>query len=379
MPLGARLRALRQSPPAGGATLTQAQVGSALGLTAQQVSNWERGTSLPPLERLDAFALLLSRPQPDGADARLPDQATLLDDERQRHSELRDELRGLRSRLANSTELTSGTPAALGLTPFWQFDDGGPVTIIASTQVPAVMQDISEWYPGHPDYARGLNYADIDAVISIHGELRARNPDSDVRILTSHEIDTAHQRTLSGHVVVIGGATVNRHISWFGEQMTLPVISGIAEDPADRMFCVSATADGPACEFRAEFGEPLSLQRTVDLRTKNGWTTETFSRKPTHPVRRLASDVMLIARQPNPANAATTATVLYGLYAEGTKGAAQAFIDPSVREGNLTYLADRLTASQQFWVLARVGCDPTGTALAPDLTNPDNILRHGFG
>jgi hypothetical protein len=89
----------------------------------------------------------------------------------------------------------------------------------------------------------------------------------------------------------------------------------------------------------------------------------------------LYRDLAVIARQPNPVNREATATLIYGLFGQGTYGASLAFTDPEVGEANEAYVGQRFGAVSRFWLLVRVFCDRRlGLTAPPRLTDAETRI-----
>src|SRR6516165_185393 len=211
--LAERLRALREQEH-----LTQKQLARVLGgsepLSIATVSLWEKPGSdrLPPPQRLAIYARLFCTSRSfDGDRPRVLSPGELTEQERERETELYDELIALRER-AQSTNVTAtakGPRSAL-----WHFADPIAVSIVCSDAIEP--PPYSE--PSHLNYSAYARYADLDALITVFGQVKADNPARMVRILPTERL--ARDFALN-HLIVIGGAA-SVAASLFAEDIPLP-------------------------------------------------------------------------------------------------------------------------------------------------------------
>jgi transcriptional regulator with XRE-family HTH domain len=331
--LAERLRALREQE-----RLTQKQLARVLGgaepLSIATVSLWEKPGSdrLPPPPRLEAYArLFCSSRSFEGDRPRLLSADELTEQERERESELYDELIALRER-AQSTNMpaaATGTRSAI-----WHFAEPIAISIVCSEAIePPPYAKAS-----HLNYSRTAKYADLDALITVFGQVKADNPPPRmVRILPA---DRLVQDFALNHVILIGGAA-SGSARLFAQDIPLPISEEIPDtDPVTHLFRCSI---GPEVrEFRS-------------LRDAEG---------------NLVQDVGLIARAPHPIIPGGTVTLLSGITSRGVHGAAQCFIDTHVRETNERYLENAFGNVESFCILVNI-------PVQNEVALPPNLEREG--
>jgi transcriptional regulator with XRE-family HTH domain len=388
------LRSLRRDRAT--AALTQTQVAEALGISNQQVSNWENPKSgqIPSRERLEEYSRLFAsheRVLGESGKIRLLEVDELSPEERQTYEQLLERLTTLRG--AVHTPPNAGgrtTPTQARGTRFWAFGDHRPIAIIGSELPAEALASIPEADPHHPDHVHALRHADADAVFNLQAHIARLNPESTVRVLLPSQVDPG--RDLLGHVVVTGGPSLNSYGDWFVQEAhieaeTLTVAFHEASEPAawgDRRFRVprelvpreqldEIEKDEHGRElavFRAEFRGTVNVPHFI----------EESNRVRLGPGPSLYRDLAVIARQPNPVNPETTATLIYGLFGQGTYGASLAFTDPQVREANEAYVEEHFVSASRFWLLVRILCDRRlGLMAPPRLTDAENRLLEWSG
>jgi transcriptional regulator with XRE-family HTH domain len=332
--LAERLRALREQE-----RLTQKQLARVLGgaepLSIATVSLWEKPGSdrLPPPLRLEAYArLFCSSRSFEGDRPRLLSAGELTEQERQRETELYDELITLRERAAQSASIPAtakGPRSAL-----WHLAEPMAISIVCS--------DAEEPPPyakaSHLNYSRTARYADLDTLITVFGQVKADNPPPRmVRIMPAGRLV---QDFALNHVILIGGeASVAAGL--FAQDIPLPIPEEIADtDPVTHLFRCSI---GPETrEFRS-------------VRDAEG---------------NLLQDVGLIARGPHPLIPGGTVTLLSGITSRGVHGAAQCFIDTHLRDTNERYLEDAFGNVESFCILMNI-------PVQNDVALPPNLWREG--
>ncbi len=331
--LAERLRALREQQH-----LTQKQLARVLGgsepISIATISLWEKPGSdrLPPAQRLEAYARLFCTSRSFGGDRpRLLSSDELTDQERERETELYDELISLRelaARSASALATAKGPRSAL-----WHFADPIAVSIVCSDAVePPPYAD-----PSHLNYSRYSRYADLDALVAVYGQVKADNPARMVRILPT---DRLVQDFALNHLIIIGGVASNA-ASVFAEDLPLPAPEEIpGSDPPTHLF--RCTVGSETQEFRS-------------LRDDEGT---------------LVQDVGLIARGPHPIIPGGTVTLLSGITSRGVHGAALCFIDSHVRDTNERYLESAFGNVEAFCLLMNIPVQ-NNTAL------PTNLWREG--
>jgi transcriptional regulator with XRE-family HTH domain len=333
--LAERLRALREHQH-----LTQKQLARVLGgaepLSIATVSLWEKPGSdrLPPPQRLEAYARLFCTSRSfDGGRLHLLSSGELTEQERERESELYDELIGLRER----AQSTSALAAAKGpRSALWHFPDPIAVSIVCS--------DAKEPPPyaqaSHLNYTRYARYADLDSLLTVYGQVKADNPARMVRILSTGRL---MQDFALNHLIIIGGAASDA-ASLFAQDIPLPTAEEIpGTDPVTHLF--RCTVGEETREFRSS-------------RDNEG---------------NLVQDVGLIARGPHPIIPGGTVTLLSGITSRGVHGAALCFVDSHLRDNNERYLENAFGDVKSFCILMNIPVQ-NNTALPPNLWRDNTRL-----
>jgi transcriptional regulator with XRE-family HTH domain len=333
--LAERLRALREKQH-----LTQKQLARALGgsepLSIATVSLWEKPGSdrLPPAQRLEAYARLFctSRSFDDGR-LRLLSSGELTEQERERESELYDELIALRERAQSTSALATAKGPRSAL---WHFPDPIAVSIVCSDAVdPPPYAESS-----HLNYTRYARYADLDAMVAVYGQVKADNPARMVRILPTGRLS---QDFALNHLIIVGGAASNA-ASLFAQDIPLPTAEEIpGTDPLTHLF--KCTIGAEEREFRSSRDDEGTL----------------------------VQDVGLIARGPHPIIPGGTVTLLSGITSRGVHGAALCFIDAHVRDTNERYLESAFGNVESFCLLMNVPVQ-NNVALPPNLWRENTRL-----
>jgi hypothetical protein len=217
--LARRLRQLRQQqwPEA---RLTQAALARALSaedsLAAATVSSWESLSSpkLPPGRRLTAYARFFATHRSvEKATPRLllPDELTA--DERDAYRLIEAELLSLRNAVEELFVMD-----AIDLTRMWHFPDIGPITLICARLPEESIRTLAD--PADPNYTALLSYADLDALVELHGHIRAENPGMDVFFKTP---DMVFPDDLTGHIVLLGRIAWNELTQRLSNMTSLPI------------------------------------------------------------------------------------------------------------------------------------------------------------
>jgi transcriptional regulator with XRE-family HTH domain len=329
--LAERLRALREKQ-----RLTQKQLARVLGgsepLSIATVSLWEKPGSdrLPPAQRLEAYARLFCTNRSFESDRpRLLSSGELTEQERERETELYDELISLRELAARSTSPL--TPAEGQRSALWHFADPIAVSIVCSDakEPPAYAQ------PSHLNYSRYARYADLDSMVTVYGQVKADNPARMVRILPTGRLV---QDFALNHLIYIGGAASDA-ASLFAGDIPLPTAEEIPG------------ADPPTHLFRCSVGEETREFRSV-------WDDEG----------NLRQDVGLIARSPHSIIPGGTVTLLSGITSRGVHGAALCFVDSHLRDTNERYLESVFGNAESFCILMNI-------PVQNDIALPPNLWR----
>jgi hypothetical protein len=316
--------------------LTQAQLAMAFStenrVGSATISTWESPTSLktPNADRLHAYArFFATRRSLDGGPHLIPEEE-LTESEHQEFRRLEHELVGLSGgEIAAEPRLGSFTFAE------------GPVTIICPVAPKEHQGTLAR--TDDPDFTKLLQYADLDALIEIHGHVRAANPTLDVfhRIATEAKADD-----ISTHVILLGGIAWNRATRRFQEAIRQVPIAQVAS-PEQKSDPFTVEVGGSTQVFESQW---------------EGEGTE----------RELAEDVAFLARLPNPFNQSRSMTICNGVHSRGVLGAVRCLTDARVRTANENYLAERFPDGR-FALLLRVPVVSNET-LSPDLQNPHTRL-----
>jgi transcriptional regulator with XRE-family HTH domain len=333
--LAERLRDLREQE-----RLTQKQLARLLGgsgpLSIATISLWEKPGSdrLPPAQRLAAYARLFCTSRSfDGDRPRLLSSGELSEQERERESELYDELIALRER-AQSTNVSAA--AKDQRSAIWHFPDPIAVSIVCSDAVepPPYAQ------PADLNYSRYARYADLDALIEVFGQVKADNPARMIRILPAGRLI---QDFALNHLITIGGAASDA-ASLFAQDIPLPIPEKIpGTDPVTHLF--KCSVEDETREFRSSRNDEGAL----------------------------IQDVGLIARGPHPIIPGGTVTLLSGITSRGVHGAALCFIDSHVRDTNERYLENVFGNVESFCILMNIPVQ-NDVALPPNLWRENTRL-----
>jgi transcriptional regulator with XRE-family HTH domain len=225
--------------------------------------------------------------------------------------------------------------------------------------------------PWHPNAIHSLWNGDMDAVIELHGHVRAENPGSDVRWLLDSEVQA--DDLTAGHVIILGGTssffgTMAGPLEYLRRRVDLPVRP---EFPIDDLeyggyFEVSLDEEGRP--------DPGGTRRETHAPR---FLVEDGRRVTEHGEPLLEYDVGLLLRAPNPLNLAATVTVCTGIFSRGTYGLVRALTDPHLRARNEKYLAEHHDMTN-LWMLVRLPVFTAATGaqtITPDLTRPFHRLR----
>jgi hypothetical protein len=338
--LAQRLRDLRELswPEAG---LTQAALAKAFSseerVSSATVSSWENLTSpkVPPRSRLTAYArFFATRRSLDTDPPRLLPLDELTDDER-------DACEGLETALVALRDATRrpSVKDEVSATRSWHFSDAGPVTLICA-QLPKT-ETGSLANPTDPNYTELLSYADLDALVELHGHIRAENPAMNAFFKLSSQVVPDD---LSGHLVLLGGIGWNEITQRLSAMTSLPIRQ--VEDPA--------VENGEI--FLVDTGE--EEQRFLPKRANDDTLVE---------------DVGLFARTPNPLNYNRSLSICNGVHSRGVLGAVRTLTDARLRDSNERYIAENFADPRNFAILMRVSVF-AGQAMTPDFHAPDSVL-----
>ena len=170
--LAQRLRQLRQRWPD---RLTQDKLAVAFSaeenLAPATVSSWEslKSPKLPPRHRLQAYARFFATPRSVAG-------GTDTDSDRPTHPGRETGIRETRDGTAPAQEcgqrgITREEPT---FSRSWHFPDAGLVTFVCAQLPDDQIGPFGD--PSDPNYTELQTYADIDALMELHGHIRAENP-----------------------------------------------------------------------------------------------------------------------------------------------------------------------------------------------------------
>lgn len=324
--------------------VTQQKLASALSaqqpLAAATLSSWERVSSpkLPPRHRLLAYARFFSTRRSVEAAPRLLPFDALTPDEQAAYKKLEAELLELRSLAAEDSD---GEDAPFSR--FWHFTDSGPVALICAELPADETGPLAS--PSNPNYTVLQQFADVDALVELHGHVRAENPEMAVHFMMPSEVD---HDDLTGHIILIGGVAWNEITERVSRMAGLPVRQ--VEHP------------------RLQSGEIFLADRR-DGKEEEFWPQWTDSEP-----RMLVEDVGLLARVPNPFNSSRTLTICNGIHSRGVYGAVCSLTDTHLRDSNERYIAANFGNSPSFAILMSVKVIRNRT-MTPDF-NSDGVVLY---
>jgi hypothetical protein len=339
--LAQRLRQLRSQWSDG--RLTQGKLAEAFSaeeaLASATVSSWESlsAPKLPPRHRLLAYARFFAAQRPAETAPKLLKFKELTPDEQAVYKELEEELLRLRSEAAgNPTEEETGFGRS------WHFTDAGRVTFVCAELPKNQRGPLAE--PSDPNYTELQAFADLDALMELHGHIRAENPLMTVhyRIPSSVESDD-----LTGHVILLGGVVWNEVTGRLSGMAGLP-IRQFAHPKLTSGEIFLADLDGKEKEFWPKWED---AEHTV-----------------------LAEDVGLLARVPNPLNSSRTLTICNGIHSRGVYGAVRSLTDSHLRDANERYISANFGNSDSFAILMSVQVI-RNKAMTPDFSS-DGVVLH---
>lgn len=327
--LAGRLRELRrESWP--GRTITQNQLARALSAeesaSVPLISSWEssRKPAVPPPSRLEALARFFATERSVASHPfRLLPLSELADQERARRDELLRELTELREAAAlGPADGATARPGPVG--GFWRFPADQVVTIVCG-HLPPEKLTMPFADPADPDHVELYRYADLDALLELHGHIRAANPTSQVNIRTASELVPDDYTT---HLAVLGGVDWNLLTRDLLQRLEIPV-------------------------------RQLDRPRELDVggfEVTSGGVKELF----TPVLKKIGDDISLIEdvahvyRGPNPFNDECTVTICNGMFGRGTLGATRVFTDARFRDRNEEYVQERFADADFFSIITRV-------------------------
>ena len=318
--LAQRLRQLRlqQWPDA---RLTQEKLATAFSaeepIAPVTVSSWENLSSpkLPPRHRLLAYARFFATQRSVEAGPRLLQLKELTPDEQASYKKLETELLRLRS-------MTSADEEEVAFRRSWHFTDTGRVTFVCAELPKEQRGPLAE--PSDLNYTVLQAFADLDALMELHGHIRAENPSMTVHFRIPAEVEPDD---LTGHLILLGGVVWNEITERLSEMARLP-IRQFAHPELTSGEIFLADVDGKEMKFWPKWAD---AERTV-----------------------LAEDVGLLARVPNPLNSSRTLTICNGIHSKGVYAAVRSLTDAHLRDANERYISAHFGHSDSFAMLMSV-------------------------
>lgn len=261
---------------------------------------------------------------------------------------LRDEALGAldasRSRATGPSRRQELAAESLNSGPY-RFTVGSSITIVCAQLPQDMLKRMPYTDPSDPDFIDLYRYSDLDALLELHGHLRATNPTSHVEFRAAGQLISDDY---TGHLVSLGGVDWNYATGAVLDRLQLPVKQAVDWDKEDGVYFEVTEADGHKVVYRPKLDE--SEGRKI-----------------------LREDVALFARAVSPFNRRRYVTICNGMYGRGTYGAARALTDERFRDRNSEYIRDRFGHSEAFCILSRVTVE-NGVALTPDWTLPETRL-----
>lgn len=342
--LGRRLQSLRRETWRG-TRLTQSDLAKALDASAPLISSWEGGKAVPPLERLDAYARFFAT---ERSVAKKPfhtfNEAQLTEEELRRRDDLFRELTGLRNG-AQGHEPAGAAAIDVIDASVWRFPPDQDITIVCSALPDHYLEPMPYTDPDAPDYVDLYRYADLDALLELHGHIRAVNPMNKVQIRTA---DRVRPEDFTSHLVLLGGVDWNTITAELLYRLDLPVRQTARED------------EGIAGGFVVD-DDGREVTFSPELRKVRGKD-------------RLVEDIAHFFRTMSPLNEKRTITICNGMYQRGTFAAVRALTDPRFRDRNDQHVRDRFGDEPAFSILCRAKVI-LGTTVTPDWTSEDDVLH----
>jgi transcriptional regulator with XRE-family HTH domain len=342
--LARRLRSLRRETWRG-KRLTQSDLAAALDASAPLISSWEGGKAVPPLERLDAYARFFAT---ERSVAKKPfhtfTEAQLTEEELRRRDDLFRELTGLRHGIQGHEP--AGAPAVDVIdASVWRFPPDQDITIVCSALPDYYLEPMPYTDPDAPDYVDLYRFADLDALLELHGHIRAVNPMNTVQIRTA---DRVRAEDFTSHLVLLGGVDWNTITAELLHRLDLPVRQ-LAREDDDSAAGFVVDQDGREVMFSPELRKVRGKDRLVE-------------------------DVAHFFRTMSPLNEKRTITICNGMYQRGTFAAVRALTDPRFRDRNDQHVRDRFGDEPAFSILCRAKVI-IDTTVTPDWTSEDDVLH----
>jgi hypothetical protein len=338
--LAQRLRHLRLQWSDG--RLTQGQLAKAFSaeepLASATVSSWESLSTpkLPPRRRLLAYARFFATKRSVAAGPKLLKLEELTPDEQVVYEQLEEELLRLRSEAAGNS-----ADEETAFTRSWHFTEAIRATFVCAELPSEETGPLAD--STNPNFTELQAYADLDALMELHGHIRAENPQMDVYFKIPTEID---RDDLTGHLILLGGFVWNEITERLSEMARLPIKQYAHPDLGTGEIFL-ADVDGKEQEFWPKWADAE------------------------HKV--LAEDVGLLARVPNPLNSSRTLTICNGIHSRGVYGAVRSLTDKQLREANERYISTNFGNSTSFAILMSVKVINNKT-MTPDFSSGGVVL-----
>lgn len=321
--------------------LTQSALAGALAqqapLSPATVASWESRTApkLPPRERVAAYAQFFATRRSLGPPPTLVPPDSFTPEEQAAYQELLERLLRLHAAARGGAAPEAPTVARRS----WHFADSGPLTLVCAKLPQEEAPELAD--PGNPNYTKLAGFGDLDAMVELHGHLRAENPGMGVYYKGAPDVEADD---LSGHVVIIGGIAWNDVMRRLIDLSRLPV----------RQEGEPGLTTGDIFLTQSDDGQRKYLPQ---------WSPSTS---------KLMEDVGLLVRMPNPLNSNRTLTMCNGIHSRGVLGAVRTLTDARLRESNEQYIA-RHFPETQFGILMRVQVIE-GETLTPDFHTQGTVL-----
>ena len=342
--LSRRLQSLRlKTWP--GTRITQADLAKALEASGPLISSWEGDKAIPPVERLDAYARFFATEKSVAKRPfRLVSDSQLSEEERARRDELLRELTSMRNGAQDhqSADATAAEPFAGSL---WRFPSDQDITIVCSALPEHYLERMPYSDPDAPDYVDLYRYADLDALVELHGHIRAANPMNEVLIRTADEV---RPKDYTSHLVLLGGVDWNAITRELLHRIDVPVRQLVRDD------------EGEAGGFVVD-QDGRDVMFSPKLREADGRNV-------------LIEDIAHFFRGTSPLNEERTITICNGMYQRGTWAAVRALTDPRFRVRNEQHVRTRFGGEPAFSVLCRATMF-LGTTVTPDWTSDEDVLH----
>jgi len=365
--LARRLKELRKDGWPG-VSITQADLAAAFSArkpaSVPLISSWEttRGAVPPPRDRLAAYAIFFATPRSvEHRPFRVLEEHELTADELRRRDELATELLAMRTAaVGDRSGLSEDSPRALAAGVLrrddpWRFADRGPVTIVCGLLPPGLGGRLTD--PTDPNYTELYTYADTDALLEVHGHIRAVNPGSQVVIRTAVSLEPDDYTT---HLVLLGNGEGNPTTSAVMSRAAVPFVQ-LPARPGER-----------SGRFETEAGmEHAPAFKPLDPAAMRFSAVE--AQKQSDDVDVLTDDIALFVRTINPYNRKRTLTICSGIHSRGTLGAVRALTDARFRDRNAEFVRNSLAGARNYAVLMNVTV-LDGTVVTPDWTENETVL-----